>query len=122
MLLWTILVSVIKVLLVGSIAMLIAVSLWALDHALRKGAVFEAGPGPVRTRAHTPLRYWLYIVGQLLFVAAGAVMIHTFIYLGERREPPEKIIREEQPNAPVRPNDESYDRADVNRTSARITA
>ncbi len=111
--LWSILVFAIKLMLVGAIALLIAVSLWTLNHALRHGAVFETKPGAVRTRAQTPVRYWLYIVGQLLFIAAGAVMIHFFIHLGDRRELPETIIREEQPKAPARPNDESYDRADV---------
>lgn len=107
---WPIVVFATKLLLVGAVALLIAVSLWALDHALRHGVVFETKPGPVRTRSEAPLRYWLYIAGQLLFVAAASVMIHFFINVGEPSERPAANTREEQP-APARPSDESYDRA-----------
>jgi hypothetical protein len=118
--LWPIIVFAIKLLLVGAVAPLIAVSLWTLFHALRHGAVFETKPGPIRTRAQTPLRYWLYIVSQLIFVAATVVMIHVFINLGDRRELPATNTREEQPVSPARPNDESYDRADVGENGSAV--
>ncbi|MDZ4870426.1 MAG: hypothetical protein SGI91_24130 [Alphaproteobacteria bacterium] len=113
--LWPIVVFVIKLMVVGATALMIAMNLWMLDHALRHGAVFEANPGRIRTRAQTPLRYWLYIASNVLFVAASAVMIHVFIQLGEPRGQPATNTREEQrsPSAPVPANDESYDRADA---------
>jgi hypothetical protein len=122
--LWPIVVFVIKLTVVGAMALMIAMTLWMLDHALRHGAVFEASPGRIRTRAQTPLRYWLYIASKVLFVAATAVMIHVVIQLGERREQPATNTREEQrsPSAPVRANDESYDRADADVSGAPSAA
>jgi len=81
--LWPILVFAIKLLVVGATALMLAVTLWLLAHALRHGAVMDLKTGPIRTRAQTPVRYWLYVVWHVLFAAATVVMIHTFIRLGE---------------------------------------
>jgi hypothetical protein len=94
-----IIVFAIKLLFVGSMALTIAVILWMLSHELYNGAVFESKPGRIRTRAQTPVRYWLHIVWQLLFVAATAVMIHVVIHLGDRRELPATNPREKQPES-----------------------
>lgn len=83
-----IIVFAIKLPFVAFLALAIALTLWMVEHALRHGAVFETKPGPIRTRADTPLRYWLYIIWKLLFVAASAVMIHVIIQLGEPRDRP----------------------------------
>jgi hypothetical protein len=117
--LWPI-VFVFKLTFVGLLALMIALSLWMLEHALRQGVVPGPKPSVIRTRAQTPLRYWAHIVGQLLFIAAIAVMIDAVIRLGEPREHPAANVREEQPVAPARPNDESYDRADVDAGSGAV--
>jgi hypothetical protein len=106
--LWPIIVFAIKLLVVGASVLMLAVTLWMLQHALRHGVVLQTKPGPIRTRAETPLSYWLYIVWHVLFAAATVVMIHAFIQLGERRDQP---ASESQRPAPARPVDESHDRA-----------
>jgi hypothetical protein len=62
--LWPIIVFAIKPPFVGSMALMIALTLWMVEHALRHGAVFETKPCPIRTRAETPLRYWLTSSGN----------------------------------------------------------
>lgn len=83
MTLWSIASFAIKLSLVGILALMLAMSLWMLGHALSRGVVPETRPGgSIRTRAQTPLRYWLYVIWQVLFIAGVAVMINVFFHLG----------------------------------------
>ncbi|MFM9862373.1 MAG: hypothetical protein ACKVRO_02090 [Micropepsaceae bacterium] len=62
---------------VGSMALLLAVALAVLAYTLKRGALPETKDGLVYTRVHNPIRFWLSICGQVLFIAATAVMVHA---------------------------------------------
>jgi len=110
--LWPAALFAVKLIAVAAMALMIAVSLWLLEHTLRQGATPETKPGgPIYTRSTTPWRYGLFIARKLMFVAAIAVLIHAVIHLGRAPAQPAAAVQEEKPHAPARANDEAYDRS-----------
>lgn len=85
-LIWTLVVYLIKVPIVGFMALAIALSASLVNDALRDGATFAVNPARSIKRAQAPLRYWLYVVGHILFAALVAAAIYLILITGDFRD------------------------------------
>ena len=83
---WTLVIYLIDVPIIGFMVLAIALSVSLLSDALRNGATFAIEPSRSIKRTQRPLRYWLYVVGHILFVAIVACAIYLILVIGDFRD------------------------------------